>query len=185
MINQRAWLGQVSLQQHPALARRQPAQPRWNLGASRRPLLGSAVALTDATFAQVLSAPMAIVDFWSPSCPYCVQYKPVFEDVASQVGDKILMVTANVNDAPEAAGKNNIGGIPATIFYANGKEVTRSEGNMSRDELLAQVNQAFGAKGAAPVATARATPASSGLPTVAIIGGGLLAAGLAVFLATR
>jgi hypothetical protein len=41
--------------------------------------------LTDATFSQAQAAPKAVVDFWSPSCPYCVAYKPIFEDAALSV----------------------------------------------------------------------------------------------------
>ncbi len=120
------WLGQV----------------RFALGASKR--LGAASSVTDDTFDQVLSAPMAVVDFWSPSCPYCVEYKPIYEEVAGEQSAKILMVTANVEEANKKAGSFNIGSIPATIFLVNGKEVHRVEGNLSKQDLLGEMSKAFG-----------------------------------------
>lgn len=165
MLNQRgAWLGQVRLA---------PAPTGPFLG--ERNLLANAGALNDSSFSQVLSAPRAVVDFWSPSCPYCVAYKPIFEDVASQVGSGILMVTVNVNDAPQSAGSYQIEGIPATILLQNGKEVGRLEGAATREELVAEMSRAFGA-GAVPAARA-------GIPTWGLAVGGVAAAGLLAYLA--
>lgn len=101
------------------------------------------VVVNDSNFSQVLSTPKAAVDFWSPTCPYCMTYKPVFEEVAATTGD-VLMATANVNDAPASAGQYGIGAIPATIFFVNGKEVGRVEGSMSKQDLQAEMARVFG-----------------------------------------
>lgn len=148
------------------------------LGRAR--LSGTPLVLTDATFSQALAAPKAVVDFWSPSCPHCVAYKPVFEQVAGQVGSDILMVSANVNDAMQSAVGFKISSIPATIFLVGGKEVNRVEGEMSQADLLSEIARAFGG-GSAP----GAAPASFGIGTLALVGGGLAAAGLAAYLAFR
>lgn len=102
--------------------------------------------LTDATFDQALKAPFAVVDFWSPSCPHCVQYKPIFEAVASQLGDKVFMGTLKLEDNPKSAGQHNINVIPATIFFANGKEVNRTEGDMSKEDLTGAINGLLGGR---------------------------------------
>lgn len=174
-MQNRAWLGQVPLVQGYRPSVRRPAL------SGRFRLAGSPPALTDATFNQALSAPFAVVDFWSPSCPHCVTYKPVFEEASSQVGSGVLMVTANVDEAPKSAGTYNIQSIPATIFLANGKEVHRVEGGMSKQDLLAEVSRAFGGM----PAPGSAAPESGGIPTWAGIAGGLAIAGLVAFLATR
>lgn len=97
-------------------------------------------SVTDATFQKVLEAPLAIVDFWAPTCPHCVAYKPVFEEVAALMGDKILMVTANTNENQAAAGNAGIEAIPTTIFYSGGEEVRRIEGGMSKADLLNEIS---------------------------------------------
>src|SRR5262245_32093448 len=101
------WLGQVPL-----------ARPSWTPSflSGPRPFLGSVTSLTDATFSQARSAPRAVIDFWSPTCPYCVAYKPDFEAVAARAPSDVLMATVNVNEAPQAAGSFGLTGIPLTVF---------------------------------------------------------------------
>lgn len=140
--------------------------------SGRRPRLAAAQALTDATISQAQTAPAAVVDFWAPSCPHCVEYKPVFEDVASQVGGSVLMATVNVNEQPRAGAAAKISVIPTTIFYVAGKEVSRVEGQMSRADLL---------QAASRVASGSA-PAGAGIPTWGLVAGGLAAAGIASYL---
>lgn len=131
----RGFLGQVTL-----------VQPRHNrrfslAGSS----LGAVRALTDDTFSQILSAPRAVIDFWSPACHYCMDYKPVFEELSDKLGSSVVMAAVDVADAPEAVKKYNIQGLPATIFLANGKEVNRAEGSMEEEDLRAEITKAFGA----------------------------------------
>ena len=62
------------------------------------------VVVTDSNFAQIQTAPKAVVDFWVPTCPPCVTYKPVFEEVAAEASG-VVMATANTNDAPAVSGQ--------------------------------------------------------------------------------
>lgn len=157
----RHWLGQTNL-----------------TPAARRSRMGSASVISDATWSQVLAAPLAVVDFWSPTCPYCVAYKPVFEDVATQVPSGILMATVNVNEGPQAAGSFGIQSIPATIFLQNGKEIHRVEGQLSKQDLLAEI-----AKVQTPGAALSPAGAPSGIPTWTVVTAGLAAAGVAAYFA--
>lgn len=157
MTEKNMWLGQVPL---------------------RRLAGGAPTVLTDATYSQALSAPKAVVDFWSPSCPACMAYKPVFEEVAAQTGSDILMATVNVNDSMQSAGGYQIQGIPATIFLVNGKEVHRVEGGMEKADLQGEIARAFSGGGGAITQSGVSVPASSGLPLGTILIGGLTLAGL-------
>lgn len=187
------WLGQVRLAQgsyrEPLQTPESRPRPRVRavLSGSKLGADAGPVILTDATFSQALSAPQAVVDFWSPTCPNCMRYKPIFEDVASQVGGNILMVSAQVEDAPKSAGKYAINAIPATIFLVNGKEVNRIEGDMSKQDLLDEIAKAFG--GGAPQQTNQAMPSrlpspmvtapSVPIPTSSLIVGGISLAAIA------
>jgi thioredoxin len=130
---------------------------------------GGAVAVTDSTFSQVQAAPKAVVDFWVPTCPPCVAYKPVFEEVATQ-SPGILMATANTNDAPAASGQYSIAATPTTIFFVNGQEVHRVEGGMSKAGLQAEMAKAFGG--------AMAQAPAQGPGVLGIVLGGLALAGI-------
>lgn len=127
---------------------------------------------------------------WSPTCPYCVQYKPIFEDVAAQAPSGVFMATVDLNEAPQTLAKYGISGIPVTIFLANGKEVHREQGNLSKEDLQRAIAQAFG--GAVPAAQTpgqaiipRGVPMSapSSFPWGAV--GGLAALGLVGYFVLR
>jgi thioredoxin 1 len=126
--------------------------------------------VTDANFSQVLAAPRAIVDFWSPSCPHCVTFKPIYESVAAQMGDQILMAAADVDQAPQSAGQYHVQSLPTVVFLENGKEVHRIEGGMSQQDFLAEISRAF--SGAPQGAYAAAGSAGGGgiTPVAAVLG---------------
>lgn len=173
------WLGQVRVVQPPV---------RSLLLAGRRRLAGSVTALTDDTFAQVKSAPKAIVDFWSPGCPYCVEFKPVFEEIAAQSNNGVAMYTMNIDENQKVFAGFNAKYLPTVIFFQNGKEVHREEGSMDKASFVAAVGQAFGSAGlpavtpgqAAAPQTMVSTPSGGGSPWLMI--GGLAAAGLMGYL---
>jgi len=121
------WLGQV------------PLVDRKSLGAG-------AQDFSDSDFTKVLTAPKAIVDFWSPGCPHCVAFKPVFEAVAAANPD-ILFAAINVDNYQQQAGINQITGLPGIIFFQNGKEVDRVEGGMESAGFQAEIAKAFSGQG--------------------------------------
>lgn len=136
--------------------------------------LGQAQVLTDATLDKALSASRAVIYFGSPSCPYCVAYKPIFEEVAKEQAGRILMASLDANEASASASKYKVEGIPATIFLLNGQEVGRVEGKLSKEDLQAQISKVFGAS-AAPAA---------GPPIGLVLGGLALVAG-GIYLLTK
>jgi thiol-disulfide isomerase/thioredoxin len=163
LAEKRPFLGQVRL------AGSMPDRPR----AVPRFLSGGAPAvLTDATFSQALAAPMAIVDFWSPGCPHCVAFKPIFEDVAAGSDGKILMATLNVDENMPTAGTWKIEGLPTTVFFKDGKEIHRVSGSMEKADFLGEIARTFGGVGGGPAAAA--APAS-GSPMGGILSGVALA----------
>jgi thioredoxin 1 len=130
-------------------------------------------SVNDATFSQVLSAPLAIVEFWNERCPNCTRFKPIYEDVSSQMAGKILMVTANTDESQKSAGSYGITGVPTTIFFMNGKEVHRVVGAMSKEDFLNEIS-----KGLSLSEAAAAAEAPEGVGDVLV--GGAVLAGLVV-----
>lgn len=131
-------------------------------------------AVNDATFQQVLDAPLAIVEFWNNRCPNCDRFKPVYDDVASQMAGRIFMATANTDESQKSAGTYGITGVPTSIFFMDGKEVYRAVGAMSKEEFLGEISRALSVAEAGP-------PASESIGKM-LVGGAALAgvvAGLA------
>ncbi len=141
------WLGQVPLVRGPYLGASAPA------------------TLTDATFQQALSAPKAVVDFWSPTCPHCMQYKPDFEAVAAQAPGDVLFFEADVSDANQSAQKYGFQSIPTTVFLMNGQMVNKVEGEMTQQDLLAAIASSFSGTPPAAAPAAASAPASSAAAT--------------------
>lgn len=136
-------------------------------------------SVTDATFDQVLKAPLAIAEFWNPSCPNCMRFKPVFAEVAAQMGDRIFMATALTDENQKSAATYGISGIPTTIFFMNGKEVHRIVGAMSKEDFLGEISTSLNLSEAA---AAGGAPESTGSVVVGGIALAGVVAGMAYFL---
>lgn len=103
------------------------------------------LAVTDKNFSEVLGAPLAVVDFWHPECSHCVDFKPVIEQTASEYNDSVLIVGARIDQAKKSADRYDIDGLPALVFFKEGQEVHRTEGEMSREQLKELIAKHLGA----------------------------------------
>ena len=103
--------------------------------------LGDPDELTDENFDMAMNAPAAAIDFWSETCAPCMQYKPVFEDVASQSPEGVLMATMNAENAKQTMDRYGVDALPTTLFLVNGKEVNRTQGKQTKEQLVALVSQ--------------------------------------------
>lgn len=66
--------------------------------------------------------PGLVIDCWSPTCPPCMKFKPIFHEMAEQYGsDKVKFVTVNTKEAPEVAMNFMVTSIPAFFVYQNGE----------------------------------------------------------------
>lgn len=78
----------------------------------------------------VAAAPLAVVDFWAEWCGPCRMLGPVIEQLAEQVGDKVLVGKVNVDQEQELAIRFAVMSIPTVVFLKNGEEVDRLVGVM-------------------------------------------------------
>lgn len=117
--------------------------------------LGDSVVMTEDTLAQAENAQFAVLLFWQDGCPPCMQYKPVFDDVATGEPSNVFMGTANLVDMPQADAKYQIVSTPTTIFLASGQEINRIEGPMAKRDLQNMISAAFVG---VPTATGPAAP---------------------------
>lgn len=149
------WLGQVPLVNRPSMG-------------------AGAKEIGDSDFAQVLSAPKAIVDFGSPGCPHCVAFKPIFEAVAAQYPD-IVFASVNTDNHQANAATYQVSGLPTVVFLENGKEVNRMVGGGSQQDFINEIGKAFSGAGTGAPGSPITAPSSMGL-----LGGAALAGVLGV-----
>ena len=80
-----------------------------------------------------------LVDFYATWCGPCRMLRPILESIASERSD-IKIMSIDVDDANDLAGKYGIISIPCVIAFQDGKEITRSVGLKSKSEIESMIN---------------------------------------------
>ncbi|MBN1618009.1 thioredoxin [Candidatus Dojkabacteria bacterium] len=96
----------------------------------------SHMVLTDDNFEdQVLnSEKVVLVDFWAAWCMPCQMLGPIIEELAEEMGDKIVVGKMNVDENKETAGKYNIMSIPSVLVFKGGQVVDQLIGLRQKDD---------------------------------------------------
>ena len=94
-------------------------------------------------FAQlVLESELPVLaDFFSNSCPPCRRLSPIISALADEYKDKALICKVSMDLAPDLAAPNNIKGIPAVLFFVDGKEVERIVGLRSKSDYITLLDE--------------------------------------------
>ena len=81
------------------------------------------VKLTTETFdGEVLESDRPVlVDFWAPWCGPCRMIAPSVEQLAEEYDGRAKIAKINVDDHPEVAARFGVRGIPALLFFQDGK----------------------------------------------------------------
>lgn len=76
-----------------------------------------------------------LLDFWAEWCGPCQMIGPMVEQVAEERTD-IRVGKVNTDEQPELAGEFGIMSIPTLVLIKDGKEVKRSVGAISKQEII-------------------------------------------------
>lgn len=99
---------------------------------------------TDATVRQALSSGKpTVIDLGARSCISCKKMVPILESLSSEYSGKASVLFIDVREDQSAAQKFRIQMIPTQIFFdANGKEVKRHTGFMSKADIVKELKGA-------------------------------------------
>ncbi len=86
---------------------------------------------------EVLESPVPVlVDFWASWCAPCKMLAPIIEEIDEELSEDVIVGKVNVDEEEQLAIKYGIMSIPTVIAFKDGKEIGRTIGLTSKDEIL-------------------------------------------------
>jgi thioredoxin 1 len=102
------------------------------------------IKVTDDTFEDlVLSASHGkpvLVDFWAQWCPPCHMLAPVLDEIAAELGDRLVVAKVNADENQVTAQRYGVLALPTLSVFRNGEVVSRVVGARPKRRLLADLS---------------------------------------------
>jgi thioredoxin 1 len=116
-------------------------------GAAGR-LTEGMVGVTPANYDEKItnSKGVVVIDYFAPTCSYCVKYTPIFSSVFEQYKDKAVFGKYDVTTDSAKISSLKITGTPTTIIFKDGKEAERIGGYVEEPALKAKIDSVLGQK---------------------------------------
>jgi len=80
------------------------------------------------------------VDFWAPWCGPCRTVAPVLEEIARTFAGRATVAKVNVDEEPRLATRFAISGIPALVFFKDGRVKDTLIGAAPRAEVVRRLD---------------------------------------------
>lgn len=95
------------------------------------------LTVTDAAFDRALAKyeKAAMIEFFADWCPHCKRMGPVVDQLAKMYGDKIGILSVDVDQSPVSSQKYGVRGIPTFVFIKDGKVKETVSGELPEEEL--------------------------------------------------
>ena len=77
-----------------------------------------------------------LLDFYAEWCGPCKMMSPVIDNIAEEVGDRVVVGKVDVDDDQQLAEKYGIMSIPTIIIIKNGEVLKRFVGVTPKEEIL-------------------------------------------------
>ncbi|MCK5627177.1 MAG: thioredoxin family protein [Candidatus Bathyarchaeia archaeon] len=94
---------------------------------------------------EVLKAELpVVVEFFSPTCPYCQQLTPIFQKLSGEYIQKMKFGMVDTSKNSEIASGYGVMGVPTLKFFCAGRPIYEIVGLRSEKELREELEKALG-----------------------------------------
>lgn len=107
--------------------------------------MGAGKAVTDATFVSdvLQSDKPVLVDFWAEWCMPCKKVDPLLNEIASELGDKVQIVSINIDENPETTRAYRVMSVPTLTMFKGGEPVNSVTGAKPKSALVNFIESAL------------------------------------------
>jgi thioredoxin 1 len=94
---------------------------------------------------EVLKAELpVVVEFFSPTCPYCQQLTPIFQKLSGEYIQKMKFGMVDTSKNSEIASGYGVMGVPTLKFFCAGRPIYEIVGLRSEKELREELEKVLG-----------------------------------------
>jgi len=83
------------------------------------------------------------VDFWAPWCPSCLKMLPAFDYLAATHKGRVTFAKINIDESRDLVIKYAVYAIPTMLLFRDGKLIGRKIGEMSRMDLMNELERSL------------------------------------------
>ena len=92
--------------------------------------------LNKANFEESTSKGLVLIDFWATWCGPCRMLGPILDQVASEMGDDVVVGKINIDEEQDLAVKFGVRSIPALFILKDGEIVESFVGVKDKSTLI-------------------------------------------------
>ena len=81
-----------------------------------------------------------LVDFFATWCGPCKMLSPILEQVASEMGDRVVIAKVDIDECMDLAQEYGIVSVPTMILFKDGAEVSRNIGFRGKPQIVEMIN---------------------------------------------
>ena len=107
--------------------------------------MGAGKTVTDATFTSdvLQSDTPVLVDFWAEWCMPCKKVDPLLNELANEMGDKVRIVSVNIDENPETTRAYRVMSVPTLTIFKGGEPVNSVTGAKPKSALVNFIESAL------------------------------------------
>ena len=107
--------------------------------------MGSTKKVTEQTFKDdvLASDKPVLVDFWAEWCMPCKKVDPLLGEIAKEMGDKVEIVSVNIDENPETTRAYRVMSVPTLTIFKDGEPVNSVTGAKPKSALVNFIESAL------------------------------------------